>query len=700
MAVNSYREDEFMENTDKKKIMRRLFSYLLAYKGTIIAVLVCMGITVAISLVNPLLIEEAIDHYIAQSDLHGLIGLGIFALVLNLIFIVMVKLRMYAMAVISNKILLQIRQDLYEHIQTLSFSFFDSRPTGKILARIIGDVNSLKDVLVNVVTTMVPEFVTVVGVVVIMLVKDWRLALASLSTIPLMIAGIWFVQTASHKRWQIFRKKASNLNAYVHEDIAGMNVVQSFAAEDETQEIFEGLTDEHQRSFVDAVTYADMFGPVIDFCWGFGAMMLYLVGIRFLGFEKVSVGLLVAFGTYINMFWNPIMNLSNFYNNLVTNLTAAERIFDILDTDADIVDAKDVTELPDIEGSFVDAVTYADMFGPVIDFCWGFGAMMLYLVGIRFLGFEKVSVGLLVAFGTYINMFWNPIMNLSNFYNNLVTNLTAAERIFDILDTDADIVDAKDVTELPDIEGSVEFSHVSFTYDKGTPAETKVLSDVSFSVKPGETIALVGPTGAGKTTIVNLISRFYDIEEGKILVDGYDLTKVSIESLRRQMGVMTQDNFIFHGTVRDNILYGKLDATDEEMIAAAKAVNAHDFIVKMEKGYDTELKEHGAGLSIGQRQLIAFARTMISMPKILILDEATSSIDTHTELLVQQGIEALLSGRTSFVIAHRLSTIQNADRIFVIDKGGILEQGSPAELMEKKGAYYKLYMAQFAGLQE
>ena len=557
MAVNSYREDEFMENTDKKKIMRRLFSYLLAYKGTIIAVLLCMGITVAISLVNPLLIEEAIDHYIAQSDLHGLIRLGIFALVLNLIFIVMVKIRMYAMALISNKILLQIRQDLYEHIQTLSFSFFDSRPTGKILARIIGDVNSLKDVLVNVVTTLVP----------------------------------------SHKRWQIFRKKASNLNAYVHEDIAGMNVVQSFAAEDETQEIFENLTDEHQKSFVDAVTYADMFGPVIDFCWGIGAMMLYLVGIRFLGFEKVSVGLLVAFGTYINMFWNPIMNLSNFYNNLVTNLTAAERIFDILDTDADIVDAKDVTELPDIKGS-------------------------------------------------------------------------------------------------------VEFSHVNFTYDKGTPAETKVLSDVSFSVKPGETIALVGPTGAGKTTIVNLISRFYDIEEGKILVDGYDLTKVSIESLRRQMGVMTQDNFIFHGTVRDNILYGKLDATDEEMIAAAKAVNAHDFIMKMEKGYDTELKEHGAGLSIGQRQLIAFARTMISMPKILILDEATSSIDTHTELLVQQGIEALLSGRTSFVIAHRLSTIQNADRIFVIDKGGILEQGSPAELMEKKGAYYKLYMAQFAGLQE
>lgn len=594
MAVNSYREDEqLMEGADKKKILRRLFSYLLKYKGILFAVLLCMGVTVAISLTNPLLIEEAIDHYIADGDLRGLLKLGIFALILNIIFIITVKIRMYVMSVVSNKILLTIRQELYEHIQTLSFSFFDSRPTGKILARVIGDVNSLKDVLVNAVTTLIPEFVTVIGVVVIMLIKDWRLALAALSTIPFMMAGIWFVQTASHKRWHIFRKKSSNLNAYVHEDIAGMNVVQSFGAEEETRGIFGRLTDEHQQSFVAAVRFSDMFGAVIDFCWGIGAMMLYLVGVRFLGVEQVSVGLLVAFGTYINMFWNPIMNLSNFYNSLVTNLTAAERIFDILDTEAEIVDAPDVMELPDIRGK-------------------------------------------------------------------------------------------------------VEFSHVSFTYDKGTAAETRVLSDVSFTVQPGETIALVGPTGAGKTTIVNLVSRFYDIEEGVISIDGYDLTKVSMHSLRRQMGVMTQDNFIFHGTVRENILYGKLDATEEEMIAAAKAVNAHDFIMKLEKGYDTKLREHGAGLSIGQRQLIAFARTMVSMPKILVLDEATSSIDTHTELLVQKGIEALLAGRTSFVIAHRLSTIQNADRIFVIAEGGILEQGSPAELMEKKGAYYKLYMQQFA----
>lgn len=592
MAVNSYREDEVLQNSDKKKHLLRLLSYLLEYKATVCFVLVCMAVTVGISLINPLIIERALDVHVAKKDIPGLMKLGIIALLLNLVYVVMVRIRLLSMAKVTNKILLTIRQELYEHIQTLSFAFFDSRPTGKILARIIGDVNALKDVLNNFITTLIPEFVTVFGVVVIMFIKDARMALAALSTIPFMMVGIFVVQKASHKRWQVFRKKSSNINAYVHEAVAGMNVVQSFGAEEETEENFSRVVDEHKDAF-----------------------------------------------------W--------------------------------------------------DACRYANLFGPIIDFCWGIGAMMLYLVGIRFLGDDKVTVGILVAFGTYINMFWRPIMNLSNFYNTVVTNLTAAERIFDILDTKPDITDEKAVIDLPEIQGEVEFSHVSFTYDRGTPAETKVLEDVSFQVRAGETIALVGPTGAGKTTIVNLISRFYDIEEGKISIDGYDLTEISLESLRTQMGVMTQDNFIFHGTVRDNILYGKLDATEEEMIQAAKAVNAHDFIMKMEEGYDTKLKEQGAGLSIGQRQLIAFARTMISLPKILILDEATSSIDTHTEILVQKGIEALLAGRTSFVIAHRLSTIQNADRIFVIDEGGILEQGSPKELMEKKGAYYNLYMAQF-----
>lgn len=593
MAVNSFREDEQMDASDTGKVVLRLFGYLRDYKKDVVIVLIAMAVTVGISLLNPLLIEEAIDHYVADKDMNGLLKLVAFAVTVNLVYVVMVKVRIYVMSLISNNIILKVRNEVYEHIQTLSFSFFDSRPNGKILARIMGDVNSLKDVLAKAVTNIIPNTITIIGVIVIMLMKDWRLALAAMCTLPFMAIAIYLVEKSNHIRWQVVRKKGSNVNAYVHESIAGMRVVQSLNAQDETRAQFEELTDEHRDSFIYACRVADLFFPVIDMSWGIGMMVLYLVGVKIIGAPEVSLGLLVAFGTYTGMFWEPIMNLSTFFNQLITNLSAAERVFDILDTESDLTDEPD-------------------------------------------------------AF------------------------------------------------ELPDIKGEVAFNNVSFTYDEGTESETKVLDNVSFTAKPGETIALVGPTGAGKTTIVNLISRFYDIQKGTITIDGYDLKKVTMNSLRKQMGVMTQDNFIFHGTVRENIAYGKLDATDEEIIRAAKAVDAHGFIMKMEKGYDTELKEQGAGLSIGQRQLIAFARTMISEPKILILDEATSSIDTHTELMVQKGIEALLKGRTSFVIAHRLSTIQNADRIFVIDQGGIREQGSPAELLEKKGAYYKLYMAQFA----
>ena len=573
MAVNATRTDEQVQTVSKRKTLARMFYYLLAYKKQVVAVLMIMLVSVVITLINPLIIQQAIDVYIAGEDWHGLKRLGIVAVLLNLTLVLLVKIRMYIMAKVSNEVLLTIREELYTHIQTLSFQFFDSRPTGKILARIIGDVNSLKEVLSNSVTTLIPDFITILSVVGIMFVKNWKLAAAALSSLPLMILGVAFVQSKSHIRWQIHRKKGSNMNAFVHEDISGMYVVQSFGAEQETKQIFEELLQEHKDSFVDAVRYADAFGPIVDFCWGLGTMVLYFFG--------------------VNM---------------------------ILD--------------------------------------------------------GMLQVGTLIAFGTHISMFWRPVMNLSNFYNQLVTNIAGAERIFEILDTKPDLTDRETACEMPEITGAVSFRHVTFSYEK----EKEVLKDVSFEIEPGQTVALIGPTGAGKSTIVNLICRFYDIQHGQVCIDGRDVKSVTIESLRSQMGIMTQDVFLFSGTIRENIRYGRLEASEEEIIRAAKAVHAHEFIMKMEKGYDTELKERGAGLSAGQRQLLAFARTMLSEPKILILDEATSSIDTHTELLVQKGIEALLKGRTSFVIAHRLSTIQNADRIFRVDNGGILELNSFEEI--------------------
>lgn len=587
MSFNSYKEDEQVSSVSKSATLLRLFSYLLAYKKEIVLVLLIMAFCVMVTLINPLLLEEAVDTYIAVGDMAGLIRLILFALALNILMVGGIKFRMYIMAKVCNSILVTIRQELYTHIQTLDLQFFDSRPTGKILARIIGDINSLKDVLNNFVTTLIPDFTTVVAVAVIMFVKNPVLAAASLCSLPLMMACIWLIQVYSHKKWQDFRRKSSNLNAFIHEDMSGMRIIQSFGAQEETISTFDELLTEHR-------------------------------------------------------------------------------------------------------GSFVRAVRLNDAMGSAIDFSWGIGIAALYFVGVRILGIGTVSIGTFIAFGSYIGMFWNPIMNLSNFYNQIITNIAAAERIFEIMDTEPAITDDTKVTEIPPIRGAVSFEHVSFSYD----GLTKVLNDVSFSIKPGETIALVGPTGAGKTTIVNLISRFYDIQEGIIRIDGYDVKTVTIESLRSQMGIMTQDNFLFTGTIRDNIRYGKLDATEEEIIQAAKAVHAHDFICQLEKGYDTVLTERGGGLSVGQKQLLAFARTMVSKPNILILDEATSSIDTHTELLVQEGIDALLKGRTSFVIAHRLSTIQKADRIFVIDHGGIVEQGTVTELLEKKGAYYRLHTAQ------
>lgn len=594
MSINSVREDEEQKDSVKIKVILRLFKYMLAYKKQIILVLVCMFASLGISVINPLLLERAIDVEIKGENWRGLVIVVIISLVISVMYMLIAKFWMKTMAKVSNNVLLTIRDNLYSHIQTLSFSFFDSRPTGKILARVIGDVNALKDVIQSTVTQLLPDFLTVIIVFIMMLAHNAWLTLSAVAALPVIIAGMYVAEILAHKRWQVLRKKSSNISAFVHEDFSGIGIVQSFNAEKESREEFSELVDEHCKAFRDAVSVADAFSPTIEISWGIGTFLLYYIGIRKLGVDAVGVG------------------------------------------------------------------TYT-------------------------------------AFAIYLSMFWGPIRNLASYYNKLVTNLSAAERVFDILDTPAEVADGPDSYELPDISGKVEFKNVSFAYPD--EPEKYVLHNVSFSVAPGETVALVGPTGAGKTTIVSLISRFYNSTEGQVLVDGHDLMAVTINSLRRQMGVMTQENYLFSGTIRENIKYGKLDATDEEMIEAAKAVHAHDFIVKLEKGYDTEISERGSSLSIGQRQLLAFARTMVSNPAILVLDEATSSIDTHTEILVQQGIESLLKNRTSFVIAHRLSTIKNADRIFVIDDGGIQEAGNHDELMAQKGSYYELYQAQFKNIQ-
>lgn len=595
--VNSYKDDENLKEVSKIRTVLRLLSYLLKYKGKILIVFLLIAVGTFVSLINPLFMERGIDRYIAVKDLPGFLRLMGFGAALNVLMVLAIKLRMLIMAKLTNRVIEEIRDELYVHIQKLDLSFFDSRPSGKILARITGDVNALKDVLENAITNLIPNFVTVIAVAVIMVSKNARLAAASLFGLPVLIIGVTLVSRKAHKYWQLNSKKNSNLSAFINEDLSGIKVVQGFTAENETKQTFVELVNECRNAFLMAVRWAD----------------------------------------------------SNF---------------------------------------------------AIIDFSWGLCTFALYCIGIKILGVENVSVGTFIAFGTYIGMFWQPINALSQFYNQLITSIAKAERIFEILDTPPKIVDSPDAKDLGTIKGDVEFENVTFGYEGVNPVTgavvktaKKVLQNTSFTVKAGETIALVGPTGAGKSTIVNLISRFYDIQGGSILVDGQNIKDVTIESLRRQMGIMTQDNYIFSGTIRDNILYGKLDATEEEVLQASKAVHAHDFIKNLKDGYDTVLTSRGGELSNGQRQLLAFARTMISMPKILILDEATSSIDTQTEKMVQQGIGELLKGRTSFVIAHRLSTIQNADRIFVVDKGGILESGTPAELLAKKGEYYNLIQA-------
>jgi len=592
MAKNMVKQDEDLRRMSNFIILKRLFSYLGRYKFKVFVVIMFLIFEMAVSLINPVLMKTAIDKNIRNGDINGLFIIGILMVSLNFLAMMASRTRIVKMASVTNDILLNIRHELYSHIQKLSFSFFDSRPVGKILARVIGDVNSLQDLFNNSVTNFIPQILTVICVGAMMFYLNGKLAMASMILLPMLVIGLFSVETLSRRRWQEFRRKRSTFNAYTHEDFSGIKVVQEFANEDKTSSVFFKLVKDMMDSFIKAVRLNDLFWPMVDASYGIGAVILYYFSAKFMGYG--------------------------------------------------------------------------------------------------------ITIGTIIAFTMYIGMFWRPILDISNFYNSLVMSFASAERIFEIMDIEPDIVDMKNAIKMPKIKGNVEFKNVTFGYDDGNV----VLDNVSFKVNAGETIALVGPTGAGKTTIVNLISRFYDPSKGAVLIDGKDIKHVELESLRSQMGIMLQDTFLFSDTIKENIRYGKLDATDEEIIAAAKAVNAHEFIMKMEKGYDTEVNERGSRLSVGQRQLISFARALLANPRILILDEATSNIDTQTERLVQQGIKKLLSGRTSFVIAHRLSTIRDADRIMVVDGGRIVEVGTHDELMNLKGLYYDLYMSQYKFLSE
>ena len=587
MARNTFDVDETLEKEFNWSHYKRLGAYIKPYKKAVFKTLFVIILANLASMLGPYFTKIAIDQVIPQKNLSLLLILGAIFLFSLVIIGWCMRYRIYAITEIGQDILKDMRFSIFEHLQKLPFSYFDSRPHGKILIRVVNYINTLSGLLSNGLINLISDLFNVIITLIFMLFIDVKLTLYSLLLLPVLFVMVLFIQGKQRKAYQELSNKQSNLNAYIHESISGIKITQSFAREDENFQIFNEVSEEYRQSFMKAVR------------------VQYLL-------------------------WPAVQNIS------------------------------------------------------VITTCF------IYFVGIRQLG-VSVTTGTLIAFIGYINNFWNPVINIGNFYNSLITATAYLERIFETMDVVPEIQDAPHAIELPPIKGTVDFQHVYFRYEEGK----NILTDVSFHIEPGQTIALVGPTGAGKTTIINLLSRFYDVNEGAVKIDGYDVRDVTLRSLRKQMGVMLQDTFIFSGTIIENIRYGNLAATEEEVIQAAKIVRAHDFIKDLKDGYETVVEERGSTLSAGQRQLISFARALLADPKILILDEATSSIDTKTEELLQEGLQQLLKGRTSFIIAHRLSTIKNSDKIFYIDGGRIVEEGSHDQLMAKHALYHHLYQSQY-----
>lgn len=587
MARNRYDVDEVLETPFDFAHLKRSFVYIKKYKGKMITALMLSVFAAISGLLGPLITQYALDNTIPQKNMGQLVLLTLAFIGTIAVSITFSTIRSRIMTVVGQDIIFDIRTDLFKHLQELPFEYYDNRPHGKILIRVVNYVNSVSDMLSNGIINVILECLNMLFIMIFMFFVNVKLSLVVLSGLPIFAVIMMMIKKRQRKAWQDVSNKSSNLNAYLQENITGARVTQIFTREEENAQIFDRLSEKYRKSWINAVKYSNLVWPATD--------------------------------------------------NVSTLVRAA-----------------------------------------------------IFVVGLLVLTPAAVSLGTIVAMTSYASSFWQPIMNLSNIFNNFINNIAYLERIFETLDEPATIADKPNAQDIGDITGEVKFDDVTFSYEQGKT----VLEHISFDVKPGESVALVGPTGAGKSTVVSLLSRFYDLDSGRITIDGKDISQATLHSLRSQMGIMLQDSFIFSGTIYDNIRYGRLDATEEEIREAAKIVCADEFISEMKDGYMTEVNERGSKLSGGQKQLISFARTLLSDPKILVLDEATSSIDARTEKLLQQGLQRLLVGRTSFIIAHRLSTIKNCDKIMYIDNKGIAECGTHDQLIAKKGEYYKLYTAQ------
>ncbi|WP_025718710.1 ABC transporter ATP-binding protein [Paenibacillus sp. 1-18] len=589
-----YQDDDVIDKPFNWSEFKRLLAYMKPYARQILPILLVMMILGTITkLTVPYLISLAIDKAIAPVG-PALPSVKLLLLITGavlLLYLIQWAANTYRIKftnIIGQRVIYDLREDLFKHIQRLSFNFFDKRPAGSVLVRVTNDINSLQDLFTNGAVNVLIDCVQLMGIIVILLLINWKLGLAVIVTVPIMFLISTKLRVRIRRAWQEVRMKNSRINSHLNESIQGIRVTQAYTQEQENMAYFDDMNSSSKRSWDKASAMNQVFGPLIDITGGLGTLVL---------------------------FW--------------------------------------------------------------------FGAHLIQT--------DQLTVGLLVAFANYVGNFWEPINRLGQMYNQLLVAMASSERIFEFMDEKPNIANKPGAKELPLIRGDIQFENVVFEYEKGRQA----LKGINLSVEAGQSIALVGHTGSGKSTIINLLSRFYDITSGRLTIDGYDVREVTVESLRSQISIVLQDTFIFSGTIRDNIRFGRLDATDEEIEMAAKAVNAHEFIVQLPGGYETEVEERGGMLSMGQRQLLSFARALLANPRILILDEATASIDTETELKIQDALQVLLEGRTSFMVAHRLSTIRNADHIVVLDHGEIQESGNHEQLMKKHGIYRGLVEAQF-----